>query len=281
MQTFKTRKSGLLPTLYSPLSIFSLICIFFFIWPIAAFGLTGKLDLNTASKNKLEELPFIGSDRAAAITDYRRDKGSFKNLDQLLQIEGIGETSLQAVRPYLSINGKKAGKSPSPGSFSVQRRIDLAPGAIMILPDDRYYQALTDFIRKAEESIDMAMYLFKITDSPQNRARLLMKELIKARKRGVMVRLVLERSDYNDGLNQENRRVARNLKKKRIKVSFDGQGTTSHSKVAVIDRRFTFLGSHNLTHSALAYNHEMSLLIDNRNLAEEMIDHIGEIELSR
>ncbi|MFP3983566.1 MAG: phospholipase D-like domain-containing protein [Desulfurivibrionaceae bacterium] len=280
MQTFKARKSGLLRIFYHPSYTVSIIFLFILIWPLAASGLDKQLDLNTASKKELKELPFIGSDRAEAITDYRREKGSFKNLDQLLQIEGIGETSLQAISPYLSINGEKAGKS-APGNFSVQRRIDLAPGAIMVLPDDKYYQALTDFIRKAEKSIDMAMYLFKITDSPQNQARLLMKELIKARKRGVMVRLVLERSDYNDGLNQENRRVARQLKKKRVQVSFDGQETTSHSKVAVIDRRFTFLGSHNLTHSALSYNHEMSILIDNKNLAEEMIDHINEIELGK
>lgn len=257
-----------------------ILCLALILGPSHVKG-TNRLDINTASKKELEELPFIGSGRAEAITDYRKDHGPFKSLKELLPIQGIGETSLQAVSPYLTINGEKTGNTSPPTGFSFQRKITLDPGAIMLLPDDRYYKVLIDFIREAEKSVDMAMYLFKITDSPRNQAGLVLQELIRARKRGVMVNLVLEQSDYNDKLNLENRRVARKLKKKRINVNFDGEETTSHTKVIVIDRRFTFLGSHNLTHSALSYNHEMSILIDDRNLAEEMIDHIDMIGLSR
>ncbi len=242
--------------------------------------LNRQLDLNTATRKELCQLPFIGSDRAGAIVDYRKNNGPFLRINELLRIRGIGETSLQAIRPYLTINDNHTEESP-PVGFSVRRRIDLAPGAMMVLPDDRYYEVLTDHIQGAEQSIDMAMYLFKITDSPGNHARRLMNELIKARKRGVMVRLILEQSDYNDSLNLENRRVARKLKKNRIKVQFDGMEKTSHTKLVVIDRRFTFLGSHNFSHSALSRNHEMSVLIDNQNLAEEMIDHIDMIGIDR
>jgi phosphatidylserine/phosphatidylglycerophosphate/cardiolipin synthase-like enzyme len=42
----------------------------------------------------------------------------------------------------------------------------------------------------------------------------------------------------------------------------------------VIDDRFCFIGSHNLTHSALVHNHEFSLLLDNRRLADELDSYI-------
>ncbi|MFO7760882.1 MAG: phospholipase D-like domain-containing protein [Desulfobia sp.] len=280
MRTTNQQKRRLLSVLHFPVPITVLLCLAMLIWPWPALCLTSQLDINTASEKNLRELPFIGSSRAKAITDYRKQNGSFENLKELLQIQGIGKTSLKAVSPYLTINGEKTGKPSIPSELSVQRRIDLAPGALMLLPDDKYYEALIDFIREAEKSIDMAMYLFKITDSPRNLARMLMEELIRARKRGVMINLVLEQSDYNDKLNLENRKVARKLKANRINVQFDGPDTTSHTKVVVIDRCFTFLGSHNFTHSALSHNHEMSILIDNRNLAEEMIDHIDMIDLS-
>ena len=57
------------------------------------------------------------------------------------------------------------------------------------------------------------------------------------------------------------------LRRNKISVYFDSRKTTTHTKIVVIDKRFCFIGSHNMTHSALAYNHEFSLLIDNLSLA--------------
>ncbi|MCK5194474.1 MAG: phospholipase, partial [Desulfobulbaceae bacterium] len=64
------------------------------------------------------------------------------------------------------------------------------------------------------------------------------------------------------------------LRKHGITVLFDSIKTTTHTKLVIVDQRFSFVGSHNLTHSALAYNHELSLLINNRQLARELTDYI-------
>jgi phosphatidylserine/phosphatidylglycerophosphate/cardiolipin synthase-like enzyme len=58
----------------------------------------------------------------------------------------------------------------------------------------------------------------------------------------------------------------------------DSEKKTTHAKIVVIDRRFSFVGSHNLTHSALVINNEFSLLVDSRPLAEELLKYMRGIK---
>lgn len=180
--------------------------------------------------------------------------------------------SFLLLTPRIS-QGASETKNPfDPGVITVRR------AQIIMLADEKYYRTLIDFIRRAKRSIDISMYIFKTTSSPKNKAALLVKELIKARKRGVMIRVILEKSDYNDSLNRENKKTARKLRRRRIKVIFDSKGTTTHTKAVIIDRRYCFVGSHNFTHSALSYNNELSLLIDNRHLAKELTGYFDLIK---
>ncbi|HQB31212.1 MAG TPA: phospholipase D-like domain-containing protein, partial [Syntrophales bacterium] len=68
------------------------------------------------------------------------------------------------------------------------------------------------------------------------------------------------------------------LRKAGIVPVFDTTERTMHAKIAVIDRRHVFLGSHNFTQSALKYNHEVSLRVDSPALAEELLRYIRSIE---
>jgi competence ComEA-like helix-hairpin-helix protein len=241
--------------------------------PGSASGLPGRLNINTATVQQLQELPYIGESRARAIVTYRQGHGPFQNLDELTNVADIGEKSLEAIRPYLTL-GPEPPSQHQPSSVTFTGQITTRPGDIQLLPDGRYYPTLVDFIKKAEHSIDMAMFLFKTTTSPGNKPAMLVKELIAARKRGVHVRVVLEHSGRDESLNKENRRVAEKLRKGNIRVFFDTPATTTHTKVVVIDRRHTFIGSHNLSQSAMAYNHEVSLLVDNSALAAELIAYM-------
>ena len=54
----------------------------------------------------------------------------------------------------------------------------------------------------------------------------------------------------------------------------DGPDRTTHAKMVIIDRRYLFIGSHNLTQSALKYNHEVSVRIDSPLLAEEALRYM-------
>lgn len=245
--------------------------------PFPAQCLSGQLDINTATEKELVELPYIGDERARAIVDYRREHGPFTDLDQLRAVSGIGKKSLEAIAPYLALTPREAADSP-PATGNFHKKITTRPGDIIILADSSYYDTLMDFIRGADRSIDMTMFLFKTTRSKRNRPAKVVNELIKAGKRGVSIRIFLENSGYDDRINEENRKVAKKLAKNGIKVIFDSPNVTTHAKLVVIDGRYCFVGSHNLSHSALAFNHELSLLIDSKTLAGELVDYIRSLK---
>ena len=61
------------------------------------------LNLNTASQVALESLPGIGPTKAMDIITYRDLVGTFKTVDDLLNIAGIGPSTLDAIREYLVV----------------------------------------------------------------------------------------------------------------------------------------------------------------------------------
>ncbi|MGQ9780309.1 MAG: helix-hairpin-helix domain-containing protein, partial [Bacillota bacterium] len=60
------------------------------------------LNVNRASAAELEAVPGIGPTLAARIVAYRGANGPFASLEDLLNVEGIGEKTLARLRPYLS-----------------------------------------------------------------------------------------------------------------------------------------------------------------------------------
>lgn len=64
-----------------------------------------KLDINTASKVQLMDLPGIGEVTAEKIIDYRTEHGPFHSTDDLLIIDGIGQKKLQAIEEYIKVGG--------------------------------------------------------------------------------------------------------------------------------------------------------------------------------
>ncbi len=151
------------------------------------------------------------------------------------------------------------------------------PGAVRTMTDSAYGDTLTDLIKTATQRIDLAMFLFKTSPASDNRPARLVRDLVAARQRGLEVRVILEYSSHDPTLNQANQETAQALKKGGVAVFFDSPERTTHAKLAVIDRRYCLVGSHNLTQSALKYNHEFSLLLDNPALAEEILVYMETI----
>lgn len=58
------------------------------------------IDLNSATKDDLTNLPDIGEKTAERILEYRDSRGGFSSVDDLLNVRGIGEKTLEKIRPY-------------------------------------------------------------------------------------------------------------------------------------------------------------------------------------
>ncbi|RMH84861.1 helix-hairpin-helix domain-containing protein [Pseudomonas sp. AOB-7] len=63
------------------------------------------VNLNTADADTLQrELAGIGETKAKAIVAYREEHGDFASVDELLEVKGIGQATLEKNRDKLSVN---------------------------------------------------------------------------------------------------------------------------------------------------------------------------------
>ncbi|HMO14009.1 MAG TPA: helix-hairpin-helix domain-containing protein [Pirellulaceae bacterium] len=60
-----------------------------------------RVDVNRAGWPELANLPGIGEELARRIVEYREQHGSFKTVDSLLNVKGIGEKKLEQIKYYL------------------------------------------------------------------------------------------------------------------------------------------------------------------------------------
>uniref|UniRef100_UPI0016042D48 ComEA family DNA-binding protein n=1 Tax=Nocardioides pelophilus TaxID=2172019 RepID=UPI0016042D48 len=61
------------------------------------------VNLNTASQAELETLPDVGPVTALAILAWREAHGGFTSVDELLEVDGIGEATLSNLAPYVTV----------------------------------------------------------------------------------------------------------------------------------------------------------------------------------
>jgi competence protein ComEA len=61
------------------------------------------IPLNTADQAALESIPEVGPVTALAILEYRAEIGTFRSIDELLEVSGIGPATLEAIRPYVTL----------------------------------------------------------------------------------------------------------------------------------------------------------------------------------
>lgn len=168
-----------------------------------------------------------------------------------------------------TVAAEKGGKGPA-----------VSPEAgcsLWLLTDREYLPALLEAIGRARQEIVLSAFFFKTNGFADHQPDQVLAHLQKAAGRGVRVSAVLERGPEGDNVSPENRVTAEKMGRSGISVCFDAPDRTTHAKLVVIDRRVLFVGSHNLTQSALKYNHEVSVRIDSPALAEEALRYLKSI----
>ena len=62
-----------------------------------------RLDLNSATKEELMELPGIGEAKAEAILRYRRESGDFEYIEELMNISGIKGAAFEKLKDLVRV----------------------------------------------------------------------------------------------------------------------------------------------------------------------------------
>jgi competence protein ComEA len=74
---------------------------------------SAPINLNTATAAQLETLPGIGKSTAERILEYRQKNGSFKKVEDLMNVRGVGEKSFLKLKPLVTVappKGESAGQ---------------------------------------------------------------------------------------------------------------------------------------------------------------------------
>ena len=94
------------------------------------------INLNTANSTELQEVPGIGPVTADKILKMRKSYGSFKSVDDLRAIKGIGPKRLEKMRKYLTVAGPPPNKT-SPTSASKAKIAPASPDHSQQDPDPK------------------------------------------------------------------------------------------------------------------------------------------------
>ena len=63
----------------------------------------GKININKASKEELDTLPGIGESTAEKIINYRKEHKSFKSIEELKEVKGIGDAKFEEIKDLVDI----------------------------------------------------------------------------------------------------------------------------------------------------------------------------------
>lgn len=62
-----------------------------------------KISINNASKEELMNLTGIGESKADAIISYRNENGSFKNIEEIKNVSGIGDSIFEKIKDNITL----------------------------------------------------------------------------------------------------------------------------------------------------------------------------------
>jgi competence protein ComEA len=75
--------------------------------PAPALAVGDVINLNTASATDIATLPGIGPKTAELIVQYRQKNGSFKKVEEIMNVKGVGEKTFLKLKSRLTVGAAK------------------------------------------------------------------------------------------------------------------------------------------------------------------------------
>lgn len=63
----------------------------------------GKVSLNQGTKSELESLPGVGEATAEKIIEYRKTKGRFEQIEEVMEVKGIGQSKFDKMKEKITL----------------------------------------------------------------------------------------------------------------------------------------------------------------------------------
>jgi phosphatidylserine/phosphatidylglycerophosphate/cardiolipin synthase-like enzyme len=155
---------------------------------------------------------------------------------------------------------------------------DMMPAHVRFLPDREFYTELEQAVLASKREVVVTAHYFEVSEETKGRARDVADLLAATARRGVEVVVVVELGKEASFITRSNRRSARYLMERGVKVYGDMSGTVVHSNLVVIDRRLVFMGSPDFTHPSLARYREAAVAVDSAPLATAVLRYIESLE---
>ena len=156
------------------------------------------------------------------------------------------------------------------------------------IPSDKYFDTTLAEINNAKSSIFVVMYMISSSpNQPNSQPNQLVNALIKAKDRGLDVKVVLDQTldfsdaniDSNDITQNKNEQAFLILKKYNVPVFFDEAQTFTHAKAIILDNETVIMGSTNWSIVALTRNNEANVLIRSKDFAASLLSDFSKIKL--
>ncbi len=132
-----------------------------------------------------------------------------------------------------------------------------------------YLPALLELIDSSEKEILGIMFSAReYPEYTENIGKEIQDALIRAKRRGVKIQLILDASSWNKSNAIKNRDFADTLIKEGIEIYYDPLDVTTHTKLLIVDKKIVLLGSNNWSFYSLKANNEASIIIISEDIAE-------------
>jgi len=144
-----------------------------------------------------------------------------------------------------------------------------------LLIDHEFISELKKQIQGAQKRIYAVIFLVYIhKHRTQDDAREIRDLLIDAKKRGLDVRIIINRNLKRNLFTSQNKDFADVMSSAGITIVVTDTRRTTHCKIWVIDDEKVIIGSHNLTGASLHSNREISIITENREINEQLATYI-------
>jgi len=148
-----------------------------------------------------------------------------------------------------------------------------------VLDDTQYLYFLLRALKTAQKKIRIIMFFMAFKDEEKYPTDKIMDEILKAKQRGVDVRIILDKDAEGDvyGSRIINYDAFKKFTENGIDVLFDFEEKVTHSKIVIIDDEHVIVGSHNWTAGSFYAYDDKSIYVESKDFNEKVSSHFDEL----